>query len=88
MCKYCEEDVVLLKGNVEILSGLAFFGSNSDLDKMYIKDVKQLLEEEVIQVFYDRGHLRLTIGEDIGCLDHSEDRIKVNYCSMCGGKIQ
>lgn len=87
MCNYCSNDEVLLSGNIEVLSNLAFFG-NSDLDKVYVQDVKQFLENEIIQVFYDnRGYLRLTIGDDIGCLDHSEDRIKINYCPMCGESL-
>lgn len=87
MCKYCNDDEILLSGNIEILNDLIFFGSD-DLDKVYIQDVRQFLENEVIQVFYDnRGYLGLTIGDDTGCLDHSEDRIKINYCPMCGESL-
>lgn len=87
MCKYCNNDEILLSGKLEVLSDLAFFG-NKDLDQVYVQDVKQFLEDELVRVFYDnRGYLRLTVGDDIGCLDHSEDRIKINYCPMCGKSL-
>ena len=38
------------------------------------------------QVFIDRGCLRLAAPEDCQCMDHGE-KIKINYCPMCGVKI-
>ena len=51
-----------------------------------VETIKKAFEEE-IKVFIDRGHLRLTQGEDIGCIDHSIDIIKANFCFNCRDKI-
>lgn len=88
MCDYCEHGKVLLKSNIEVLSNTFGFGCRIE-DVIIYKDVYDSLEKESVRVFYDsRGALRLTFGDDIGCLDHSEDTIKINYCPMCGKDLQ
>lgn len=65
----------------------------------YCEKEKQLLVREVphvmwgryaydieLQVIVDRGYLRLGLIDDMQCLDHGE-KIKINYCPMCGEKF-
>ena len=86
MCK-CREDVPILKGNIEKFNDTCLFGMKQD-DNLSIKTIQEAFEEEIVQVFIDRGFLRLAIGDDLGCLDHSVDLVKVNFCPMCGEEIQ
>lgn len=84
MCRYCQQEKPLLKGIVDQFQQASIFG----LEKNDMLPVKNIwIEEEVAQVFIDRGFMRLTIGDDIGCLDHSVDLMKVNFCPNCGDKI-
>ena len=47
----------------------------------------QLCEEgDTLEVFIDRGYLRLCSEGDSGCLDHGE-KVKVDYCPGCGKKL-
>lgn len=43
--------------------------------------------DQTWSIFIDRGHLRLADKEDCQCMDHGEN-IKINYCPMCGKKIE
>lgn len=88
MCKYCNEDenANLLESDIEMLDDIFLCFAE---DSLMIKagDIRKHYETEQLRVFYDRGNLRLTKGDDICCLDHSEDRIEISFCPMCGRKI-
>ena len=86
MCDYCDNGKVLLKGKIDKFNDICLFGLK-DEDVIRVRELKAYFEEERIRVFYDRGYIRLTVGDDIGCLDHSEDKIKINYCPMCGRSL-
>lgn len=88
MCKYCNDDNTkdILKSDIDELDDI-FLSFAKDTDEFKASYIRTFYEAEKLGVFYDRGYLRLTRGDDIGCLDHSEDRVKMNYCPMCGRKI-
>jgi hypothetical protein len=48
--------------------------------------MEQFVGYEKLQVIIDRGYLRLCYIDDCDCLDHDE-KIKINYCPMCGKKL-
>lgn len=87
MCKYCKEDEMLLQDEIEKFDDICLF-MKKDEDTIATKVIKQFIGTEKLRVFIDRGYLRVTIGDDIGCLDHSVDRIKINFCPNCGEKIE
>ena len=39
-----------------------------------------------IKIIIDRGYLRMIEDDDGECLDHGE-KVKINYCPMCGKPI-
>lgn len=86
-CEYCKDEDDILSSDLEVIDDI-FITFSKDDDTFTSKYIKGFYETERLRVFYDRGYLRLTKGDDIGCLDHSEDRIKANYCINCGKKLQ
>ncbi len=85
-CEICKEERDLLFGTIETFNDIYLFGKK-DSDSLEVETIKEAIEEEVVRVFFDRGRLRLTIGEDINCLDHSIDYVKINYCPSCGREL-
>jgi hypothetical protein len=66
----------------------------------YCNDKKQLLAKDVptvvfdtftgdeeMQIIVDRGYLRLGFSDDMQCMDHGE-KIRINYCPMCGKDLK
>ena len=66
----------------------------------FCKEEKQLITKNVaieifgtlagyeeMQIIVDRGYLRLGFTDDMQCLDHGE-KIKINYCPMCGNRMK
>ena len=86
MCEYCKEEKDLLKGEIEKFNDICMF-MKKDEETIPVKTIRECFETEEVRVFIDRGYLRLTQGEDIGCIDHSIDIIEVNFCPNCGSKI-
>ena len=43
-------------------------------------------EGNILEVFVDRGYLRLCSQGDSNCLDHGE-RVKIQYCPCCGKEL-
>lgn len=86
MCKYCENEVDLLAAEVEELDDI-FLTFADDRQQFTAGHIRTFYDINQVRVFYDRGYLRLTKGEDVGCLDHSEDRIKINFCPICGNNL-
>ena len=86
-CEFCHKEKDLLVGTIERFNDACLFGmKHTDLIKA--STVYQAFERDEVRVFYDtRGYLRLVRGEDIGCLDHSMDILKTNYCPMCGIRL-
>ena len=77
MCDYCSKNTYLMK--TEIIDD-AFIGWSNEI-KLTDLDYKS------IAVMLDmRGYLRLVNVDDYDCLDHGE-KIKINYCPMCGREI-
>ena len=85
-CEYCEKEKPVLKGTVSHFNDICFFGQK-DEDTITFGELRKYFEENSIEVFIDRGHLRLTEGEDTACLDHSIDYVKISYCPVCGRDI-
>lgn len=85
-CEICKEERDLLFGTIETFNDIYLLGQK-DGDSLDVATIKRALEEEEIRVFFDRGCLRLTIGDDINCLDHSIDYVKINYCPACGREL-
>ena len=71
MCEYCNKEKPLLSMDINCTSCI-MSGSNAEADT-YI-------------VFIDRGYLRMADSDDCQCLDHGE-KIKIDFCPMCGTKI-
>lgn len=88
MCKYCDNKSTLdiLNGEIGNFNDVCLFGMEP-LDTITYKELQKYFSTNKIKVFYDRGHLRLTEGEDIECLDHSLNQVRINYCPMCGREI-
>lgn len=86
MCKFCSGSF-LLSSSVEVTDDIIFFGRENN-DTIDVATIKKWQEYEDIDVQIDRGHLILWLGEDRGCLDHADDRIKINYCPICGQKLE
>ena len=78
MCDYCEKDKVILKK--EFIS-TTLIGWNK---KMLATDLFGMEYDEGI--FVDRGYLRMVDLDDCNCLDHGE-KVKINFCPMCGRKL-
>jgi len=77
MCDYCSNNTYLIKK--EIIDD-TFIGWNNEIK---LTD----LNYKTIAIMLDtRGYLRLVNVDDCDCLDHGE-KLKINYCPMCGDKI-
>lgn len=87
-CEYCDENEAkdILNSEIDELDDV-FLTFSDDSDVFDARYIKTFYELSNLRVFYDRGCLRLTRGDDIGCLDHSEDRVVIKYCPMCGRKL-
>ena len=85
-CEFCIVEKDLLSCYIESLDNLFLFGLKND-DTIEVSKIRKALGSEEVRVFFDRGYLRLTMGEDIGCLDHSLDYIKIKYCPNCGREL-
>ena len=66
----------------------------------YCRSKEHLLEQDMpelvygeecgrydLQVIVDRGYLRMGDADDMQCMDHGE-KIKINFCPMCGLKLE
>lgn len=84
-CEFCQEEKDILNGEIDRINNICFV--SDDKKTITIGELKELCEEEELRIFIDRGHLRVTQGDDIGCLDHSIDYVKINFCPMCGSGI-
>ena len=87
MCKYCDGSSILIKAYKDDLDNLIFF-AKKDNDMVSKAEVVKHIGSEEVNVSIDRGYLRLTYGEDIACLDHSEGMLKINFCPVCGELIK
>lgn len=76
MCEHCNGENRFLLTD-EFIKNIGF------AENVTQKDL-HIFQEDYF-VFVDRGYLRLA-GEDSDCLDHGE-KIKINFCPMCGEKI-
>lgn len=45
-----------------------------------------IIDSCTYHIEYDRGYIRFVDAGDKGCLDHGEN-FKVNFCPMCGEKV-
>ena len=79
-CEYCKDELVMMQKEVGN-NGILHWG----IGKPLTKELIECCETSLI-VNIDRGYLRLSNPEDNGCLDHGE-RIKINYCPICGDKV-
>lgn len=86
MCRICEGKQDLLGGSMEVFNDVYLFGLKKE-ENMKVETILEAFEKEDIRVFCDRGHIRLTKGDDINCLEHSLDYVKINFCPMCGLKL-
>lgn len=77
-CKYCLNRETLLEKDDVIDSTHFRWCSEISIDEVLF---------DAISVFIDREHLRLVDPQDTQCLDHGE-KIKINYCPMCGEKLK
>jgi len=83
MCKYCEEDEIFIEQEITIDRGFGWtYDENTKATEIFNND--RFKEHQIIII--DRGYLRLCDLNDYNCLDHSE-KIKVNYCPMCGKEL-
>jgi hypothetical protein len=78
MCQFCEEEKILLQED-EIVYNVSFGWGD-------VKIYRNQCVEYTLSVFVDRGYLRLVDLEESGCLDHGE-KIKINFCPICGCKL-
>jgi hypothetical protein len=79
MCKYCEEDEVIMEK--DIISPRSW-GWGYDDTKINLNQT----DEDKFVIFVDRGFLRFVDSEDCQCLDHGQ-KIKIEYCPFCGDKL-
>lgn len=86
MCKYCKNGSSLLFEIKNIINDVILFGLEDD-DTVEVRDINKYTYDEDILVDIDRGYLCLWFGEDRGCIDHALDKIKINYCPICGSEI-
>lgn len=87
MCDCCSEGKPILKGTITHFNDICLFGKK-DEDTITIGELRKFFEERPVEVVIDRGHLRLTEGEDTACLDHSIDYVKISHCPVCGSDIK
>lgn len=45
------------------------------------------IDDLILAIIVDRGYLRLVNTDDYECIDHGE-KIKINFCPMCGMNIK
>lgn len=81
-CKYCENDEVMMKKDV--IDPANWGWGYDDMVKLTLREAEK--DPNKLGVFIDRGHLRLVFLHDCNCMDHGQ-KIKINYCPMCGRKM-
>ena len=81
MCKYCEEDKILLSKDFISPSSWGW-----GIDDCLINLKKAENDMDNWGIFIDRGYLRLARTDDCQCIDSGE-KIKINFCPVCGEKI-
>ena len=72
MCDYCNKEKTILTKTIN--------------EARYLFTDKPLVQEEILEVKITRGHLAIGYQGDMNCLDHTE-HVKINYCPMCGEKL-
>ena len=83
MCEYCEKDKVMMTRD-EISKSNWGWGYD-DVAKLTLREAEE--DPNKLGVFTDRGYLRLACLHDCNCMDSGE-KIKINFCPMCGDKIK
>lgn len=73
-CDYCKEDKLLLVKDT-MTESMYNYGDKTD----YI--------EQTLCVVVDRGYLRLVDIEDRNCIEGGR-KIRINFCPMCGKKVE
>ena len=78
MCNFCEKESTLLEKE-DLISEISFGWGD-------IKINRSECFEYNLNLFIDRGYLRLVNPDDSDCLDHG-NKIKIHFCPMCGEKL-
>lgn len=83
MCKYCEEDAfnTIIENKITIYAD-NIWGSVHVYDEPDEKDISVVFE-----IRCGSGYIRLGDRSDMQCIDHDR-KIKINYCPMCGRKLE
>lgn len=79
-CKYCDDSERMIQKEVQN-TNILWWGIGQEITE----EALQCCDYNLI-VFIDRGYLRLANEDDCNCMDHGE-KIKIEYCPMCGRKI-
>ncbi len=79
MCEYCENEKDLIR-ETELISRQSWGWGDVECS------LDGVIEYE-LSLFIDRGYLRLVDPDDCQCIEGGQ-KIKVNYCPMCGDKIK
>lgn len=82
MCEFCDDSKSLLIQD-ELISHQSWGWGNDEV-KINLRDALELSYS--LHVMVDRGYLRLIDPEDGDCMDHGE-RVKINFCPMCGRNL-
>lgn len=57
------------------------------IEKTFDISNSYITTEIKMQVLFDRGYIRLVDEDDKCCLEHGE-KFKVNFCPICGVKVE
>jgi len=78
MCEYCEKEKTIVDDVFISRSSWGWGG----VTKITISEAIQIK----VDVFIDRGYLRMVDIDDCQCID-SGKKIKIKYCPFCGKEI-
>ena len=82
MCEYCKNDKTMMVLDVIDRSNWAW-GYDDEI-KLTLREAES--DPNKVGIFVDRGHLRMVELNDSDCMESGQN-IKINYCPMCGEKI-
>lgn len=83
MCNYCEKEHIMLEQKIINRSNWGW-GYDGNIKLTLIEAEEYPVR---LSVFIDRGYLRLVNLDDCNCMDGGK-KIKINFCPICGNRIE
>lgn len=82
MCEFCEKEKVMI--SKETISRSNWGWGYDNVVKITLIEAEE--SPTILDMFIDRGFIRLVDRDDCNCIESGE-KIKINFCPMCGDKI-